>query len=225
MEMEITLPDEIAVMTLPELTFFPQALLPLHIFEPRYRAMLADVLDSHRMFAVAALATEVDPKKPEVPCSIATVGMIRASQQAEDGTSNLLLQGLVRVKIEAILREEPYRLIRVRALDSEAGAEPAENARLRNELAGLLDTKLRLSRQDHHQLIQFLGDISDPEIYVDVAAFNLCEDKALKQTLLETLNLNTRLHLFAQRLRREIAELELARRLQGSLPDDDIANN
>ena len=38
--MEITLPDEVPVMTLPNVTFFPQALLPLHIFEPRYRQML-----------------------------------------------------------------------------------------------------------------------------------------------------------------------------------------
>ena len=40
MEMEIVLPEEVAVMTLPEVAFFPQALLPLHIFEPRYRQML-----------------------------------------------------------------------------------------------------------------------------------------------------------------------------------------
>ncbi len=225
MEMEITLPEELAVMTLPELTFFPQALLPLHIFEPRYRAMLTDVLDTHRMFAVAALAPETDPTQPEAPCSIATVGMIRASQQAENGTSNLLLQGLVRVKIDAIVREEPYRVIRVHPLASEAGAGLAENVHLRNQLAGLLDTKLELSGQNNSQLTQFLRDISDPEIYVDVAAFNLCEDQRLKQTLLETLNLNTRLRLFSERLRQEIATLKLAKRLQGRLPNDDIANN
>lgn len=225
MEMEITLPEEIAVMTLPELTFFPQALLPLHIFEPRYRAMLADVLDTHRMFAVAALAPEEDPTLPERPCPVATVGMIRACQKADDGTSNLLIQGLVRVRVEAILREEPYRVIKVRPLASEPGAEPAENESLRRQLGSLLTTKQKLSGQSTGQLGQFLHDIDDPEIFVDVAAFNLCEDKRLKQTLLETLNLNTRLRLFSAQLRKEIATLQLARRLQGRLQDDDIANN
>ena len=55
MELEVTLPDEVAVMTLPGVAFFPQALLPLHIFEPRYQHMLRDALDSHRLFAVAGL--------------------------------------------------------------------------------------------------------------------------------------------------------------------------
>src|SRR5690606_40985600 len=55
MEMEIILPEEIAIMTLPEVAFFPQALLPLHIFETRYQHMLKDVLASDRLFAVTGL--------------------------------------------------------------------------------------------------------------------------------------------------------------------------
>ncbi len=47
------LPREVPVMTLPNATLFPQALLPLYIFEPRYRQMLADALNTHRMFSVA----------------------------------------------------------------------------------------------------------------------------------------------------------------------------
>ena len=55
MEMEIVLPSEVPVMTLPETVFFPQALMPLHIFEPRYREMLRNVLATNRLFAVAGL--------------------------------------------------------------------------------------------------------------------------------------------------------------------------
>jgi len=47
------IPREVAIMTLPNATLFPQALLPLYIFEPRYRQMLADALHSNRLFAVA----------------------------------------------------------------------------------------------------------------------------------------------------------------------------
>src|ERR1700745_2175230 len=47
------IPREIPVMTLPKATLFPQALLPLYVFEPRYRQMLADALHSNRMFSVA----------------------------------------------------------------------------------------------------------------------------------------------------------------------------
>ena len=52
------LPQEIPVMILPNIILFPQAMLPLHIFEPRYRQMLRDALDSHRMFSVALIKRE-----------------------------------------------------------------------------------------------------------------------------------------------------------------------
>src|SRR3954447_5841679 len=144
MEMEITLPDEVPVMTLPNTTFFPQALLPLHIFETRYRQMLRDVLASNRLFAVAGLDLQrlSEPGQFEPPHRVASVGIIRACQKNDNGTSNLLLQGLCRVEILKIIRDEPYRRIRIRALSSQAGGTPDENQALRRELARLLNVKL-----------------------------------------------------------------------------------
>ena len=84
-------------MTLPNATLFPQALLPLYIFEPRYRQMLADALHSNRMFSVAM-------QKPgstrETPSPVAGLGLIRVSVGHRDGTSHLILQGLARVELE-----------------------------------------------------------------------------------------------------------------------------
>jgi Lon protease-like protein len=124
MEVEIQVPDEVPVMTLPNLAFFPQALLPLHIFEPRYRRMLTDVLETNRIFAVACLDTGAAAASlsSEPPHRVACIGLVRACQKNDNGTSNLLLQGLCRVSIEAIVSEEPYRRIRIRALASEPGA-------------------------------------------------------------------------------------------------------
>src|SRR5215218_4679591 len=118
MEMEITLPDEVPVMTLAHTAFFPQALMPLHIFEPRYRQMLRDALASNRLFAVAGLDLERlnEPDHFEPPHKIASVGIIRACQKNDNGTSNLLLQGLCRVEILKIVHDEPYRWIQIRAL-------------------------------------------------------------------------------------------------------------
>src|ERR1035437_4036916 len=93
MEMEITLPEDVPVMTLPNVVFFPQALLPLHIFESRYRQMLRDVLASDRLFAVAGLDVQQAGRRFEPPHRIAGVGMVRACQKNDNGTSNLLIQG------------------------------------------------------------------------------------------------------------------------------------
>ena len=226
MEMEITLPDEVPVMTLPNVAFFPQALMPLHIFEPRYREMLRDVLASNRLFAVAGLDLErVRDSRSEPPYRIASVGIIRACQKNDNGTSNLLLQGLCRVEIVRIVTDEPYRRIEVRALSSEAGATEDENQALRRELARLLHLKLKLSPTRSSEMAAFLKTVEDPEAFVDIAAFSLCEDAALKQRLLETLDVHLRLKLFGAQLRNEIEGLKLRRKLQGRLPDDRIADN
>jgi ATP-dependent Lon protease len=225
-ELDMTVPEEVPVMTLPNVAFFPQALLPLRIFEPRYRRMLADVLASNRLFAVAGL----DPRRAggpggaEPPYRVAGMGIVRACQKNGNGTSSLLIQGLCRVEIREIVDDGPYRRIRIRALASEAGAAPSENQRLRLELARLLRLKLRLEASTA-AVNGLLGKIDDPETFVDVAAFNLCESAALKQRLLETLDVHDRLELFARRLRREIEALRLRRKLEGGLPGDGVGSN
>lgn len=221
------LPDEVPVMTLPGTVFFPQALMPLHIFEPRYRQMLRDVLASNRLFAVAGLDLEHlnDPAQFEPPHRVASLGIVRACQKNENGTSNLLLQGLCRVEITKIVRDEPYRRIQIRALTSEAGAPPAANVALRQELSRLLNLKLKLAASGSREMTAFLKTIEDPEAFVDIAAFSLCEDALLKQKLLETLDVHRRLELFGNQLRSEIESLKLRRKLQGRLPDERISEN
>lgn len=227
MEMEITLPDEVPVMTLPNTTFFPQALMPLHIFEPRYRQMLRDVLATNRLFAVAGLNLDRlnEPGQFEPPHRIASVGIIRACQKNDNGTSNLLLQGLCRVEIVGIVGDEPYRRIRIRALTSHDGGTAAENETLRRELSRLLNIKQKLAAGGSPEMTSFLKTVEDPESFVDIAAFSLCDDPSLKQKLLETLDVHRRLELFSGQLRTEIDALKLRRKLQGRLPDERISEN
>jgi len=227
MEMEITLPDEIAVMTLPDVTFFPQALLPLHIFEPRYQQMLKEALATHRLFAVAGLDTKLAKATGqfEPPHRIATIGIVRACQQGADGASNLLIQGLARIEVIEILCEHPYRRVRIKALTSAHGAAADENNRLRQNLGKLLQTKQRLGSSIPREFTQFLKTIDDPETFVDLAASSLCDDAALKQKLLETLDVHSRLQLYTARLHRDIDTMKLQHKLQGHLPDDRIERN
>lgn len=227
MEMEITVPDEVPVMTLPNVAFFPQALLPLHIFEPRYRHMLRDVLASNRIFAVAGLDQRQlgQPGTIEPQHRVVGIGIVRACQKNDNGTSNLLLQGLCRAEINGIISDSPYRRISIRALSSEPGATIEENERLRSELARLIALKLKLSATRAGELTAFLKTVADPETFVDIAAFSLCENPVLKQTLLETLDVHRRFQLFNRELRHDIEQIKLRRKLQGGLPDERIADN
>src|ERR1043165_5691547 len=107
------IPNAVPVMTLPSATLFPQALLPLYIFEPRYRQMLSDMLKHDRMFSVAM---QKPGRVRETPCRVAGLGLIRVSVGHDDGTSHLILQGLARVELLRTVQTKPYRVVRIRTL-------------------------------------------------------------------------------------------------------------
>src|SRR3989442_10752297 len=101
------LPNEVPVMTLPSATLFPQALLPLYIFEPRYRKMLADTLKTERMFSVAM---QKPGRSRETPCIVAGLGLIRVSGDHHDGESHFIFQGDFRGETRGTGQYKTYRI-------------------------------------------------------------------------------------------------------------------
>lgn len=218
-------PDTVPVMTLPGTVFFPQALLPLHIFEPRYRQMLSEVLATNRLFAVARLDPAGASGAPEPLPGIATLGIVRACQKSDNDTSNLLLQGISRIEVREVVREHPYRIIAVRPLASTPGGNHTQLEILRLEALRLIQLRRKLGTPLPKGMAQFLESIEDHDTFADVAAFNTCDDDAFKQKLLEELDTRRRLKLFATQLKAEVEATRLRRKLQGPLDDDGIANN
>src|SRR3954466_14495694 len=84
----IALPDEVPVMPLPGALLFPHALLPLYIFEPRYRDMLEHAMNHHRIFSVALYKPyPTEWESPAYFFHVTGVGLIRACVERGDGTS------------------------------------------------------------------------------------------------------------------------------------------
>jgi len=225
MEM-IEIPREVPVMTLSGTVLFPQAILPLHIFEPRYREMLAEVLSGNRIFAIAAL----DERKPEErdrepPRPIAGIGIVRACKKNSDGTSNLILQGLARVAFESITAESPFRRARIRQCFSRKEGDSATIDAIRSDILELVRTQIRLGAEVPSEVVQFLAGIEDSEAALDLAIASLCGASDLRQQLLETFDLLERHRLFTDYLKEEIEQLKLDRKLKGDLDDDDLSNN
>ena len=82
--------------------------MPLHIFEPRYRQMLGDALDSHCMICVGTLTQNETEDPAECTARTGTIGLIRVSKEQEDGRSNLILHGILRVDFTNWLEENEY---------------------------------------------------------------------------------------------------------------------
>lgn len=207
-------------MTLPNATLFPQALLPLYIFEPRYRQMLADALHSSRMFAVAM-------QKPgnirESPSPVAGLGLIRVSVRHRDGTSHLILQGVARVGLEEVVRYKPYRIHRIRSLEIPPCDSVAADALLA-KVRELLEERVKLglplqfpSAPIHpggspKDILKHLDSIADPEQAADQVCCAVLAGAVERQTLLETADVETRLRRLIQFL---LAEIRKQRKADG----------
>ena len=223
---EIEIPREVPVMTLSQTVLFPQAMMPLFIFEPRYREMLSTVLEGDRIFAVAALdERDEDAEVLETPYSIAGVGVVRACKQNPDGTSNLILQGLARVKFENFVCEEPYRRARIQQLMSESDGSEETLCSIQPTLLALVQIQMRLGADIPKEVLQFLSNLKEPESVLDLAIYTLCPSGSFKQDLLETRGILARFGKFERFLRSQVDRLKLDRKLKGGLDGDGIGNN
>jgi Lon protease-like protein len=206
-------------MTLDNATLFPQSLLPLYIFEPRYREMLADALQTERMFTVAMQQTQ---RVRESPCVVAGLGLIRVSVDHHDGTSHLILQGLMRVQLLEPVQLKPYRIHAICPLSTPPADDSAVNAlvtkvhalvRRRFEQGALpfpvpfdapmpkADCKPKVPVQD---VIQYLERLGTADELADLVACALLPDARRRQAILESVELVDRLRKLVRFLMEEI---------------------
>jgi Lon protease-like protein len=206
-------PREVPVLTLPDAILFPGVFLPLYIFEPRYRRLLADALASHRMFAVAM--QKPGCQRP-IPAPIAGLGLIRVSVQKNDGSSCLILHGLARVGLERPVRYKPYRVQQIRCLPEDAADNvvvDALTAKVRDlvverfhqgvpwpvqgptgvptvEPPGQADL---LSPHSPKGFLDYLSALQNPGRVADLVSCTLLTGTRERQIILEAVNLESRL--------------------------------
>jgi Lon protease-like protein len=198
----IHLPERCGVMLLPGCTLFPHGGLPLFIFEPRYRQMLADALEGDCFFAVGRLREgeeSGDPAKDADP--VGTIGLVRASREQEDGTSNLLLHGVMRVRFTEWHGEKPYPFARIEPVIS--FFEPKEQAvAAMATLRGTVEDVLQPFPEEVRRGVFELLDRADtPELMTDVVCQQFVHDGALRQRLLEMESVGARIPLICEYLR------------------------
>lgn len=181
---EFRIPEYIPLFPLPNVVFFPKTYLPLHIFEPRYREMLADAESAGQCIGMVLLKDgwERDyygnPPIFEVGC----VGRLVGVEQLPDGRSNILLQGLSRFEVREQYFEESYRQARI-ALKPTQGTDSLD-LRIRAELATLLGKYIGATENARFWREWLRPDVSD-EILVNNVSNSLDVTPLEKQFLLE----------------------------------------
>ena len=149
------LPSEIPLFPLPNVVLFPAAVLPLHIFEPRYRAMVADALEGERLIGMVMPRPgwETDYEGTPAVYPIGCAGFIAHADRRPDGCYNILLHGMEKFRIveERRAREgaETYRVAHIEtiteALEHRAASELGE---ARTRLEQLIAKRLHRSTEE-----------------------------------------------------------------------------
>lgn len=165
-----------------DLVLFPGEPLPLHIFEPRYRELLADCLAGDQRFGITASI-------PPVPGAIGSIARIRASQPLEDGRSNIVVLGERRFALRALLDEgRSYLVGSVEEFDDQPGTAPLPQERA--ELMSLAE--------EYRTALGILADSEDEADWADQS-----EALTFQVAALTGLDVEAKARLLATRSTRE----------------------
>jgi len=207
--------SQLPIFPLPGAVLFPGALLPLHIFEPRYVEMIKDILAGDGYFAIAHLIDggESDEHGRPAVYPIATIGSIVSSQELPDARFGLLVHGRDRIRIESELPEDRlYRRVVASVLDS---PEPTTERDLHLQIVALCDQLSLHFDEGGDQLRELVRSTNDPAELSDSLASALVNAPDERQTFLENLDPVNRL----EELISHVSELLAAVKPRTELPN------
>jgi Lon protease-like protein len=196
----------VPMFPLPGVVLFPKTLLPLHIFEPRYRAMTEAALQGSREIVMGCITggSAGDAASTPAVFSIAGLGEIVQCERLADGRFNIVLVGRARVRIHELPFLPPYRRVRAEVL-GETDTRASES-----DVAALVSSATRLCasmrRADPAHELRLPSD--DPGALADACAHQLVIDADERQRLLETLDTRERLRSVTEILAVQHALLE-----------------
>lgn len=194
----------VRLFPLPDLVLFPHVMQPLHIFEPRYRALLEDALGDDRLIAMATLApgweSDYEGRPPLYP--VACLGQITTHHRLDDGTYNLLLLGLQRVRlIRELSPTSSFREAEVELCeDCGSPHRPTARATLRRKLREAFLEILPVLPEAQEQLDQLLGSDVSLGVLTDMISYMLDLDLCDKEALLAQTDVHRRAELLLEHL-------------------------
>jgi Lon protease-like protein len=175
-----TIPPVIPLFPLPDVVLFPHVALPLHVFEPRYRKMVADAMAGDRVIGMTLLRPGWEPDYEGRPALYerGCAGRIEHHEGLPDGRSNIVLRGITRFRIVSEHAGQPYRLATVTPL----GDAPGEEAELEAARRDLMAAIGRAA--DGPQVLVIKPDVAH-DVFVNALSQSLRLSGVERQSLLE----------------------------------------
>jgi len=217
----------VSLFPLPNAVLFPRAVLPLHVFEPRYRAMVGDALGGERLMAIALLRpgherlhhTNRAPINP-VTC----VGRILNHEELEDGKYNIILQGLCRARIRQEHTGGTYRQAMMERMISREPETDSIHRALREHLHNTISGAAVRDIAATEKLRTLLSTHLPLGAVTDLVAYAMVQDVEVKQSLLEQLDVVERVEQLVAEIETLGRLIELTRKTRGQWPPPTTQN-
>ncbi len=218
---------KLPLFPLPNVILFPDAILPLHIFEPRYKLMVEEAILGRKQIGMVLLKKGWEDKYFENPAiyEVGGVGEIVDQERLQDGRFNILLKGVSRFAVSKIVQPKPYQQARVSLMEdriedvSESESEKTKK-RLGEAAAAIMEyfvyNKMKLNRVP----VEFAAPL--PTV-VDTLSYFLAIDPYEKQPILEEIHVGRRAALLYEKMV-ELLMLKKTFKEAGNSPGDPNLN-
>lgn len=175
--------SDLPIFPLPRTVFFPGSLLPLHIFEPRYRAMIRHCLDSHHAMAITLILDGADDAHGQPPiANVAGAGVITEATELPDGRFNILLRGEARVRLHELPFVAPFRRASAEVIVDDHDSPRDQDIQALLRVAASFSAVVRAQNKDFS--FQIPVGVSGTQA-ADLVAQTLVLSPTLRQELLE----------------------------------------
>lgn len=212
---------------LPNCVLLPHATIPLHIFEPRYRKMTSDALDSRGLIAMATFEGEDWKKKYEgkpVLRPHVCVAYILKHQRLDDGRFNMFLQGACRARIQRELPSSPYRTAMLEPLERNSPME-IDLFEHRQRLEGLLHDPVLKELSSVAAVQNWISREIPTNALIDLTTMTVCDDVNDRYQMLAEASAESRAVWLERWLRSTKRTLNLAKKFEPPTTSEQLSMN
>jgi len=186
--LNLELPDQCGVMLLTGTALFPHSSMDLHIFEPRYRAMLEDALQGSWMFAIGNLLSAEGADYNSCVAPIGTVAFVNASRTLSDGRSALVITGTQAVKFGTWVADSDYPKASISPVER-TSVDAYQEGSVRSLILDYAGTQLeQVPAEVKKSVMENLNDMSSLTALIDNVAHNFVSDSDLRHELMSELD-------------------------------------
>ncbi len=199
------LPESLPLFPLPNVVLFPNMLLPLYIFEPRYKKMIHDCLKGNRLLGIILLRKNWEKEEDPTPYEVGGMGQIIKSTKLPNGNMNILVRGVSKIRIlEYVEVDEPYRVARIESIRDRF--ESSEDLTiLTRQLVKMFKQVISFRYKQADRILSSLDLLVDPQDITYFVISILALDVHEKQILLETFSGEEQIRKLIRFLMRDLA--------------------